>query len=205
MYPKRRTDKTLIFPGYDDFKPNLTPSEVILSGAFCNGYFRHVYSTVAKRYLETKDYKKYPFLKKIPEELMITNIDEKHDHTVNKYGVHASITLQEWENSDWIRKPDYRGNFQWYCEFYMGRRIPEIDEYQIKRWKGIAGEKSGRFRKNLIRQIYESSGKWNDNSVSPVIHQSLHHWYYKLTKKDYDNGVKDLLQKRKLEKKKTKK
>lgn len=203
MYPKRDKNNTLavpytlIFPDYPDFKPNLTPREVILSGAFCNGYFRKVYSTVAKRYLQTDDYKKYPFLRDLPKELMVVNIDEKHDHKVNKYGVHSSLSLIHWENSGWIKGNDFRGNFQWYCEFYSGRRNKEIDEYQIKRWKGIADSKSGRFRKNLIRQIYDSNKKFDDITVSPVIRQTLHHWYYQLTEADYKEGVKELLKKRK--------
>ncbi|MGL5934836.1 MAG: hypothetical protein ACRCZI_04360 [Cetobacterium sp.] len=202
MIPKREKDGTLIFPDYVDFRPNLTPREIILEGAFCNGYFRRVYSTIAKRYLTTDDYKKYPFLKDLPKELMITDIDKKHDHKVNKYRVHASLPLIEWEKSNWIKGSDFRGNYQWYCEFYLGRRNKEIDEYQIKRWNGIAGEKSGRFRKNLIRQIYDSKKKFNDASVSPGIRQTLHHWYYQLTEEDYNEGVKDLLEKRKKETKK---
>ena len=76
MYPKKRPDGTLIFPDYPEFRPNLNPREIILAGAFCHGYFRRVYSTVAKRYLETSDYKKYPFLKDLPEELMIIDIEK---------------------------------------------------------------------------------------------------------------------------------
>lgn len=197
MYPKKNKDGKLVFPEYPDFLPTLTPREVILGGAFCNGYFRRVYSTVAKRYLNPDDYKKYPFLKDLPEELMIIDIDKKHDHKVNKYNVHASLQLIQWEKSGWIKGDDFRGNFQWYCSFYAGRRNKEIDEYQIKRWKGIASAKSGRFRKNLIRQIYDANKNYDDISVSPILRQTLFHWYYELTEKDYKSGVKELIEKRK--------
>jgi hypothetical protein len=201
MHINRRADGTLIFPDHLEFTPNLSPREVILGGAWCHGYFRRVYSTVAKRYLEEDDYKKYSFLKDLPKELMTVDINKKHDHKVNKYGVHASLPLLYWEKSNWIRGDDFRGNFQWYCEFYSGRRIPEIDSYQIKRWQGVASAKSGRFRKNLIRQIYDAKKSWDDISVSPVIRQGLMHWYYSLTEQDYKQGVAELLEKRKNEKK----
>jgi hypothetical protein len=37
----------------------------------------------------------------------------------------------------WIFKEDPLGWFQWYCRFANGRRIPHIDEIQIKRWKNF--------------------------------------------------------------------
>jgi hypothetical protein len=205
MYPKRRSDGTLIFPDYPEFKPNIDPRQIFEGGTLCGGYFRRVYSNVAKRYLETTDYKKYPFLKDLPEKLMTVDIDKKHNHEINKYGVHSSLSLQDWEKFGWIRGDDFRGWIAWYIEFYAGRRIKEIDDYQVKRWRGIASAESGRFRKNLIRQIYDAKKKWNDESVSPVIRQTLWNWAYQLTQQDYKEGVKELLEKRKNEKKKSKK
>lgn len=203
MYPKKNKEGYLVFPDYLDFKPNLTPREIFQEGAMDGTYWRNIKSLITGKELKNW-HKKYPFLKDLPDDIMTRSI-EKRDPKINKYRVHASLSYEEWIKYRWIKLPDEFGWINWFCSFYSGRRIKELDEYQIKRWIGVAGVKSGRFRKNLIRQIYESKKKFDDVSVAPVIKQGLHHWAFKLTEKDYNEGVKDLLKKRKdAKKKKTK-
>jgi hypothetical protein len=55
----------------------------------------------------------------------------------NFFGVKSRLSLQVWKDKGWIIYPDVRGWFQWYCRYYMGRRIPELDGLQIKRWKAF--------------------------------------------------------------------
>lgn len=203
MYPKHREDGTLIFPGYDDFRPNLTPREIFEQGAMDGTYWRSLKSLLTGKNLEDW-HKKYPFLHDLSDDIMTRPID-RVDPKLNRYKVHASLKYEEWVKYGWIKLPDEYGWIQWYCEFYNGRRIKDIDEYQIKRWMGVASAKSGRFRKNLIRQIYDIGKKYDDITVSPVIRQGLHHWAYVLTEQDYKQGVKELLEKRKNEEKKSKK
>ena len=67
----------------------------------------------------------------------------------------------------------------------QGRRNKDEDERQIKRWKGVASE-NGRFRKRLIGLIIKKDTTWDDDTISPKIRQTLQHWGYQLTKKDFD-------------------
>ena len=96
--------------------------------------------------------------------------------------------MEFWESKNWITKYHPYGWVQWYCDFFMGKRSPD-DERQISRWLGLAGQ-NGRFRKWLINQIYNKKGDYKDVTISPGIRQTLQHWAYKLTKKDFDNQLK---------------
>ena len=87
-----------------------------------------------------------------------------------------------------MKKSHPYGWVHWYCDFFMGKRSDD-DERQIKRWQALASKK-GRFMRFLVTQIVKKNGKWNDETISPKIRQTLQHWAYKLTKKDFDNEIK---------------
>ena len=53
------------------------------------------------------------------------------------FKVKSGLSRKEWLEKGWIFKEDPLGWFQWYCRFANGRRITNIDQIQIKRWKNF--------------------------------------------------------------------
>lgn len=179
---KRLKNGDIIFHDYPDFRPNLTPKEIFLSGSFGGTYWRPIYSSITNK-TYTNMHLKYPksWWNTIPDNLL-TNPWNKYDKSINKYKVKVGTTLEFWEKNDWITKYHPYGWIQWYCDFYLGKRCKD-DIRQINRWKAVAG-KNGRFRKWLINLIHKNKTSYNDYHISPKIRQTLLHWAFELQKND---------------------
>lgn len=143
------------FEDYPDFKPSLSPREVIELGSFGGTYFRPIYSSVTGKNYKN-EHRKFEFFNDIPDS-MLTRSWDNYDKNINRYGVKVGSTLEEWEKKGWINPIDPYGWFQWYCNFYNGRRSID-DRRQIKRWKSVVN----RF------------GKLKNKT--PAIRQTLQHW-----------------------------
>ena len=104
---------------YKLFKPQLTPKKMLELGVFGGAYFG----------LNIKEYPKSWFNN--------AKISKKFDVNLNRFKVKSGLSRKEWQEKGWIFKQDPLGWFQWYCRFSNGRRIPHIDEIQIKRWKNF--------------------------------------------------------------------
>jgi hypothetical protein len=104
---------------HPDFKPQLTPKEMLALGVFGGKYLSDCRKEFPASWF--KNAKLSP---------------EGRDRSLNYFGVDASQPLSVWRKKGWIHPDDPRGWFQWYCRYYMGRRS-EDDARQIKRWKAI--------------------------------------------------------------------
>lgn len=135
----------------DDFKPELTPAELLELGIFGGKYM-----TDCKEEFPTDWFSK---AKLSPE---------KKDISLNFFKVDASLSLKEWEKKGWIHPLDPRGWFQWYCRYYMGRRMAEEDKRQIKRWKAMVRH-IGAIKKHCLP---------GDFNCRPKQKQALLHWAY---------------------------
>lgn len=134
-----------------EFKPELTPKELLALGIFGGKYMTDC----------EKEFPKNWFTKaKISPDFS--------DSKLNFYGVNASQSLHVWKLKGWIYKDDPRGWFQWYCRYFMGRRLPMEDKRQIKRWKAM---------KRHIGQI-KAGCKRKDLSCRRKQRQALLHWAY---------------------------
>ncbi len=134
-----------------DFKPDLTPKEMLELGVFGGKYM-----TDCEDEFPTSWFKKAKFSPK------------KRDAKLNFFKVNASQSLSVWEKKGWIYPDDPRGWFQWYCRYYMGRRLPNEDKRQIKRWQAI--------RRHLAQITHHCRRR--DMSCRPRQRQALLHWAY---------------------------
>lgn len=184
MAPKRARDGHFVFEEYPDFKPNLSPKEIFALGSFGGTYWRPIDSVFYKTKLRNK-HLNYPasWWRGIPES-HLTSPWDKYDPAKNKYNVTVGTTLEYWECKGWIKKSHPYGWVHWYCDFFLGKRCDD-DARQVARWKKLAGQ-HGRFMRFLVTQIEKKKADWRDETVSPKIRQTLQHWGYVLTKKDYE-------------------
>lgn len=139
------------------FKPELTPKQMLELGIFGGKYFNDV--------AKTDEYPRDWWTKaKLSKTI---GPGTKPDYKLNYYGVRASLPLKDWIKKGWITKEDPRGWVEWYFRYYQGRRIPELDDLQIKRWLHA--------KRHSIRLGTHSSKTGND---SPAIRQGILHWAY---------------------------
>jgi hypothetical protein len=112
-----------------DFSPKYTPQEMLAMGVFEGKYCNDCTNEFPEEWYEG------------------AKISPTPDPISNYFGVKSRQPLSVWQEKGWIYGPDPRGWFQWYCRYSLGRRLPEVDHIQIKRWKAFARH-AGQIRAN---------------------------------------------------------
>lgn len=105
----QRSDKTIIFKDYPQFRPNLTPKQIFQSGAFGGTYFRPIYSNITKKKYNNA-WKEFPPSWFQGLDILTHVASEKCDKNVNKYKVKSGSSLEYWERQGWIKAQDLRFN-----------------------------------------------------------------------------------------------
>ena len=136
---------------HPDFKPELSPKEMLDLGIFGGKYMTDCINEFPKNWFEN---------------VVLSN--KNKDINLNYFKIDASMPLSHWQEKGWIFDEDPRGWFQWYCRYFFGRRLPEEDLRQIKRWKSIRRH-LGAIKKNCIP---------GDLSCRKKQRQALLHWAY---------------------------
>lgn len=135
---------------HSDFKPELTPKEMLKLGIFGGKYMTDCQDEFPRDWF--KKAKLSP---------------HKNNPQLNFFKVNASQSLTIWRQKGWIHKDDPRGWFQWYCRYFMGRRHKD-DIRQIKRWRAMQRHVF-QIKKNCIQ---------GDLSCRRKQRQALLHWAY---------------------------
>jgi len=133
-----------------EFRPQLTPRQMLELGVFGGKYLTDC----------TDEF---------PDEWFADArlCSDRHDPSLNYFGVNASQPLAYWREKGWINEEDPRGWFQWYCRYYMGRRGAD-DQRQIKRWKNM---------RRHVAQVRKNCERYDLNCRRRQ-RQALLHWAY---------------------------
>tara|TARA_B110000977_G_scaffold84695_1_gene113090 strand:- start:4592 stop:5182 length:591 start_codon:yes stop_codon:yes gene_type:complete len=144
---------------HEGFNPAFTPVEILLMGAFEGKYLNDCYKEFPKQWYT--------------EALKANKLSPtKANPLLNCFRIKSRQSLKIWQSKGWTKlhskDKDIRGWFQWYCRYYIGRRVPEVDIIQIKRWRSF---------KRHAGQI-KSGCTPGDLKCRPKQRQALLQWAY---------------------------
>lgn len=143
------------------FYPSYTPKEMLEMGVFEGKYLNAI-----------KD--------QFPKEWFVNaKLSDTPNPLINFYGVKSRKPLSHWQDNGWILEHDQLGWFQWYCNYYLGRRTSD-DQKQINRWRSFVARHSAQVMKHC--KVYDESepnGLARSKRERPIQKQALLQWGWK--------------------------
>lgn len=135
-----------------EFKPHLTPTEMLARGVFGGAYFQAATEQDFAQLDPTA-------------ELLARSNTGPFSKRNNFYEAKAGETYEQWMANGWIFPEDPLGWFHWYCRYHAGRRH-ERDAHQIRRHNHYR-ERWGRFARTQML---------TKGDASAVVKQGLLQW-----------------------------
>jgi len=139
---------------YPDFSPDLSPKEILCKGVLLGWVLRDWYLEFPKDwYIDAIKQNKIAYL--------------APSIRYNYYKIAENKTALNWrrdlaEDPKVITEDPY-GWLQWYFRFYIGRRVPDVDRKQIRRWLAF---------RNRYERIIDISCNDNDENCQKSIKQA---------------------------------
>ena len=126
------------------FEPGMMPFDVLAQGAFGGCYLNDC-------------------MDEFPREWWATYLDSGRaspgspDDGLNRFSLPGDPAvsgqgLRTWRRNGWIYGDDARGWFQWFCRYALGRRDPEVDPIQMRRWRAFARH-AGQIRNSCLGDL----------------------------------------------------
>lgn len=141
-----------------DFEPILSPMRMLNMGIFGNAYFGSLTNTT-----------NYPLGKQrwelLPSHDLIDDYvgTDKPKWDTSYFQKKASSTREWWLERNLISEVDPLGQFEWYCWYWLGRRIPTEDAHQIKRWLNFRTRQTAMLESNRAVGLQQALLHWSIN------------------------------------------
>jgi hypothetical protein len=111
----------------NNFKPELTPKQMLVAGVFEGKYMNDGENEYPSEWYRAAKNK--------------GKLSDVPNPQLNQFKIKSRLSLKQWKKNGWIPivkgDKDIRGWFQWYCRYWIGRRMAIVDDIQIKRWRSF--------------------------------------------------------------------
>jgi len=141
---------------HEDFEPILSPMRMLELGIFGNSYFGSM-----------KEDTIYPLGRErallMPQNRPFDTYEafDKPNWKTALFKRKASSTREWWMERDLIADCDPLGQFEWYCWYWLGRRIPAEDNHQVKRWLNFRKRQSAMLESNRAVGLQQALLHWS--------------------------------------------